>query len=328
MPKLPTPELLKQWAELHAEGWPIKDIAEKTGFSSDTVSKYLHEKGVKKEKVAEGVGGVDRYERFKAKQELDDQKLVLKTVLSGYSDELQELYGAEKLEERMAFLDGLIDEAKTQGDLTDCEKVLGELGKELKLSKSKKRLKDETRESLNNLEKWQDYFHRAGVAWNADPQAGKLRWMLETIDPCKDVQGIADLEEFLNEADREIASIVERGRKRIERFQRQRIAEAERERRERSPQLIQQYLPIEVPREFLTNFIVETESQAELVAKTILFYWHGKRSLRGRERNEAIRWFADRAKSGGLNFIHTLDVVQKSSGGYWANSLKRQGILP
>jgi len=60
-----------------AEGWPIKNIAEKTGFSPDTVSKYLKETGAKEEKAAEGVGGaVDvstEFEAFKAKKRLELQ---------------------------------------------------------------------------------------------------------------------------------------------------------------------------------------------------------------------------------------------------------------
>ena len=47
MPKLPTPEDKERWVEMHEQGWSLKDIAEKTGFSPDTVSKHLREGGLR-----------------------------------------------------------------------------------------------------------------------------------------------------------------------------------------------------------------------------------------------------------------------------------------
>jgi lambda repressor-like predicted transcriptional regulator len=306
------------WAELHAEGWSIKSIAEKTGFSPDTVSKHLRGIGMEEEKQAEkpqikprGVGG--RYAEFKTRQELDDQKIALKVTLDGYVDELQGLgdtYGAEKLRERTVFLNSLIGEVETLGDVRDCWKILVELGEELELTKSVNKLKDDVEKTLGDLRAWQDYFRREGLAWNTEPQELMLEWLLEQVDHCRDIRDIAGFRDFLSEKASEIESLVERGKRQLEMIRKRRAAEAEHERRERSPHLIQQYLPIDVPRELLTCVVVGTESQAMIVARAIYNYWHGKRELQGRERRKAIDWFVSRARSSGLNFVHILDRIQ------------------
>lgn len=78
MPKIPTPEQLKQWAEMHAGGWSFTAISEKFGFSPDTVSKHLEKMGAKKEKVTSGVGGpIDvgaEFGAFQAKKKLDEMR--------------------------------------------------------------------------------------------------------------------------------------------------------------------------------------------------------------------------------------------------------------
>lgn len=118
MPKLPTPELLERWAAMHAEGWPIKNIAEKTGFSPDTVSKYLKETGAKEEKAAEGVvgGAVDEFEAFKAKKRLDE----LKDSLNAWVDsEILKLNfeGAEDSKGNLEWIRDQADKVKSEDEL-------------------------------------------------------------------------------------------------------------------------------------------------------------------------------------------------------------------
>ena len=80
---MPTPDDRKKWTELYAEGWSIKDIARKTNFSPDTVSKHLQEKGVKKEEAVKKEPTDIKAEltQFMKQQQLENARKDLKKLV-------------------------------------------------------------------------------------------------------------------------------------------------------------------------------------------------------------------------------------------------------
>jgi len=120
LPKLPTPADRETWETMFKQGWPIKDIAEKTNFSADTVSKHLQEKGVKKEEAVKkepvDIGG--EFAQFREQQQLAGVKKDLKKIVE---DRLSELNfdGAGDFRTHFKWVLGRTDTAQSEDELRD-----------------------------------------------------------------------------------------------------------------------------------------------------------------------------------------------------------------